>query len=351
VPRVEADGTIHASKFDLPESSYLSAESRAALKRMRDVYSKDFARMSVYKDCPSSDGTDNAAMPAVRKCLAEAFYETSFYQNVINRYDIIVKPEMMGGVYTEVFTPVGGVADKNKERVLINIHGGGFNSGSRTLSHLESIPIASEGGIKVISVDYRLAPEHKFPAATEDVVAVYETLLKQYKPNNIGIYGCSAGGRIVAQAIAKLQQKDLPSPGAAGIFCAGAYTALDKSQLKTLRSDSIFIFGALNGFDLTNLPPNPYFKDVDYSNSLFSPGSYDNIMAEFPPTLLITGTRDYVLSSTIYTHSQLSRLGVEADLHVWEGMGNGFHYNPELPESREAYSVIVKFFDRYLGGN
>jgi acetyl esterase/lipase len=72
-------------------------------------------------------------------------------------------------------------------------------------------------------------------------------------------------------------------------------------------------------------------------------------MAKLPPSLLISGTRDFTLSSVLVTHAQLVRLGVEARLHVWEGMSHAFYFNSELPESHDAYDVIVRFFDKHLG--
>jgi acetyl esterase/lipase len=79
---------------------------------------------------------------------------------------------------------------------------------------VESIPIASVGAIRVITVDYREGPEYSFPAASEDLAAVYAALLKTYKPRNIGIYGCSAGGILTAQSVAWIGSHGMPSPGA-----------------------------------------------------------------------------------------------------------------------------------------
>ena len=72
-------------------------------------------------------------------------------------------------------------------------------------------------------------------------------------------------------------------------------------------------------------------------------------MEKFPPTLIITGTRDFALSGALYPDTQLSKLGVETELHVWEGLFHGFFYNPDVPESKDAYNVMLKFFNRYLG--
>jgi monoterpene epsilon-lactone hydrolase len=73
-------------------------------------------------------------------------------------------------------------------------------------------------------------------------------------------------------------------------------------------------------------------------------------LTRFPPTLIITSTRDTALSSAVYTHSQLVKLGIDAELHVWEGVLHAFFTtNPDLPETREAWEVVTKFFDKHLG--
>ncbi|WP_428610596.1 alpha/beta hydrolase [Sedimenticola sp.] len=353
---ITADGTLHLPAFDLPESSFLSQETRAALKRERDVYSKE----DTANACPSFEGAAHKDIPSIRQCLADAFYKTSSYQTMMTHYPVNMTPEIIGGVYTEVFTPIKGVAPKNRDRVLINLHAGALMWGSRTLSHLESIPIASVGNIKVISVDYRMGPEFVFPAASEDVASVYRELLKDYKPENIGIYGNSGGAMLVAQAMAWFQQENIPLPGAVGMFFSGAPTAFDGDRYKWGKSDSAYVTEAIRearspgtGFGIWERlfgPGHTYFKGLQRGGPLDSPGSYDNIMAKFPPTLLINGgLRDFSLSMVMVTHAQLVRLGVEADLHIWEGMSHIFQNNPEFPESREAYNVTVKFFDTHLG--
>src|SRR5262249_47587453 len=103
-----------------------------------------------------------------------------------------------------------------------NLHGGGFAAGAGAEGRWESVPVAGMLGIKIISVDYRMAPQHKFPAASEDVAAVYREVLKEYKPENIGIYGCSAGGALTGEVLAWFSTHDLPEPAVAGIFCSGA---------------------------------------------------------------------------------------------------------------------------------
>ena len=103
-------------------------------------------------------------------------------------YPVNVSRDTIAGVSVRVVTPLS-ISQEKRDRVLINLHGGGFNSDSGSLT--ESIPIANLTGTKVIAVLYRLAPEHPFPAGLDDAVAVYKELLKTYKATNIGIYGTS----------------------------------------------------------------------------------------------------------------------------------------------------------------
>ena len=245
------------------------------------------------------------------------------------------------------YTPKSGVSAKNKDRVLINLHGGGFSGCWPGCAELESIPVSALGEIEVVSVDYREGSDNKFPAASEDVAAVYQELLKNYKPQNIGIYGCSAGGMQTAMSMAWFEKHSLPGPGAMGIFCASAggifggdalYTAV---PLGEARLSPPVVPGAR--------PLLSYFSDTDPKDPLVSPINSPEVLAKFPPTLIITGTRGFELSSALYTHEQLVKLGVDAELHVWEGLFHGFFYNVDVPESRDALNVIIKFFDGHLG--
>jgi monoterpene epsilon-lactone hydrolase len=100
--------------------------------------------------------------------------------------------------------------------VLLNVHGGNFTSDSGSLT--ESVPMANIMHVRVVSALYRLAPEHPFPAAVDDTVAVYRELLKTYKPTHIALYGTSAGAILTAETAVRLKQLNVPLPAALGIF-------------------------------------------------------------------------------------------------------------------------------------
>jgi monoterpene epsilon-lactone hydrolase len=259
------------------------------------------------------------------------------------QYPVVVRSERIAGVPVDIVTPSAGIKTRNRARVLINLHGGAFMWGAHDGGLIESIPISSAGHIKVVTVDYREGPENTFPAATQDVVAVYAALLKQYPAKSIGIYGCSAGGILAGEVIAWIVTHSLPTPGAAGTFCG---SVLD------LNGDSAFVATLLTGQPFTNDPLSakdlPYFEGADFKDPMVFPGVSQAVLAKFPPTLLITGSRDFAMSSVVRSHALLVDAGVEAELHVYEGMWHAFFINPELPESQAAYTVIATFFDHHL---
>ncbi len=254
----------------------------------------------------------------------------------------------IAGVRTDVITPTSGIDPRNRRRVLIGAHMGGFSSGGRYGGALEAVPLAGRGRIKVIAVDYRLAPEHLFPAASEDMEKVYREVLKTTRPQNIGLFGCSAGGTLVAQSMAWFQQRKLPLPGAIGIFCSGAMPTF------WWGGDSTWVTPLLNAALPTGAtrPPNAprnYFEGIDTNQPLVTPGLFPEVLARFPPTLVVTGTRDVSMSNAIVTHARLLEAGVDARLFVQEGLGHGHFFSfPGTPESAAAYDVIWKFFDSQL---
>jgi acetyl esterase/lipase len=275
-----------------------------------------------------------------------AAWDQHFYaprlEKAKQHHAVVIEETYIAGVRADVVMPQEGVAANTEDCVLINLHGGAFVIGAGMGGLIESIPIAALTGMKVISLHYRQGPENKFPAASDDVVVVYRELLQQYAPDKIGLYGCSAGGLLAAMAAARIQREQLPRPGAIGILCASADSLFD--------GDSRYTTPPLTG----QIPPPPnqhdlgmmaeYLRGTDANDPMVSPIASSEIIAQFPPTLFVTGTRSGELSSTIHSHTQFIKAGVDARLHIWEGMWHGFFYDVALPESKEALSVIAKFF-------
>jgi epsilon-lactone hydrolase len=258
-------------------------------------------------------------------------------------FPVNIESTTTAGVPTDIITPLETPA-ANRDLVLINLHGGGFNSDSGSL--IEGYPICNLAKIKVVSVYYRLAPENPFPAAVDDVVAVYKELLKTYKPHNVGIFGTSAGAILAAEVAVKLKQLHLPLPAALGLFSVLA----DYSRT----SDSHQIF-TLNGFPGGLKPQDPnarsgsdeYARNTDRRDPVLSPLFAD--LAGTPPTLLVTSTRDLLLSDTSLFHRALLHANVDAQLVVFEALPHAFWYHFEFPETTEALNLMSKFFTTHLG--
>jgi epsilon-lactone hydrolase len=317
---IDADGTAHVTRI-VPVPDTISAEAQRDLKRQ---ISDAPAPTTIAERRAHTDTWQAAAGAAFRKL-----------------YPVNVEETAIAGVPVKVITPLT-VPEKKRNRVLINVHGGGFNSDSGSLT--ETVPIASLSGTKVIAVLYRLAPEHPFPSAVDDTVAVYKELLKTYQPQNMALFGTSAGAVLTAEVAAKLRSLDLPLPAALGIFSGfGDFS-------KTGDSRAIY---SLNGLSGPLDPPtksgkldDAYVGATDPKDPVLSPLYAD--LSNFPPTLFITSTRDLLLSGTTILHRAFLRAGVHAQLVVFEALPHAFWNNPRLPETKEADTFMAHFFDRAL---
>ena len=249
--------------------------------------------------------------------------------------------DKIAGVPVRIVTPAGE-PQANRDKVLLNLHGGGFNSDSG--SYTESIPIAGFTKITVVAVLYRLAPEHPFPAAVDDSVAVYKELLKTYKPDHIVIYGTSAGADLTAEVAARIKQLALPMPAALGIFSGMGDFARN--------GDSIALYG-LRGFSGPLDPPTSqphdgyYVGGTDARDPILSPIYSD--LHGLPPSLFVTSTRDMLLSGTVNLHRAYVNAGVDARLVVFDALTHAFWYDPLLPEAQEANHIMADFFVKQLG--
>jgi len=249
--------------------------------------------------------------------------------------------DKIAGVPVRVVTP-DGMPDANKDKVLLNLHGGGFNSDSG--SYTESIPIASYTKIKVVAVLYRLAPESPFPAAVDDSVAVYKELLKSYKPNHIVIYGTSAGAILTGEVAVKLKQLGLPMPAALGIFSGMGDFARDGD------SQAMYALRGLSGhLDPPESGPHDpeYVGKTDPKDPVLSPIYAD--LHGLPPTLFVTSGRDLLLSGTANLHRAFLNAGDDARLIVFDALPHAFWYSPLLPEALEANHMMADFFVKQLG--
>lgn len=262
-------------------------------------------------------------------------------------FPVRIEAAEIGGVPVLVYEPEGGVAPENKGQLIINLHGGGFVGCFVECGGLESIPMASMSGLRVVSIDYRIYPQATFPAATDDVEAVYRELLKEYPAGSMAIYGCSAGGLLTSQALARFHSVGLPQPAAAAILCSGGGTAWG--------GDSKIVGMILGDGELPRMAggssPTGYMATAGSDDPVANPVNHPETLAAFPPTLIGVGTRDFAMSSAVQLHRMLVLQGVDARLHMWDGGRHAFYYDIRVPEALEVFSVTSRFLTDHLTSN
>jgi monoterpene epsilon-lactone hydrolase len=251
-------------------------------------------------------------------------------------YPVTITEDVIAGVPVRRIVREGGVGDGAK--VLMNLHGGGFATDAGSLT--ENIPIAAMTGIEVVAVLYRFAPEHPFPAAVEDGLAVYKALLEKHDPANIAIYGTSAGAVIGPQLLMRLKAEGLPMPGALGVFSGEA-------DLVGI-ADSLKIFARSGENALLTQCKDAYVGAADPKDPLVSPLFGD--LSFFPPTLLVSSGRDVLLSGTVNLHRKLKDDGVAAELLMYDALPHAFWANLLAPESDDCFRRMSAFLTQNLGG-
>ncbi len=323
---VSPSGTTSIPALDVPSSSLMSEEGNRA--RVEHIMLK-----RSLKGRPTAELYRGLFGPGLQRMQAA--------------FPVVTRESSMAGVRVLIYEPRAGVSKANTDRVLINVHGGGFVACFAECGGMESIPVAALTGMRVISIDYRMAPGAHYPAATEDVVAVYREVLKSIHPSHIGLFGCSAGGLLTGQSLAWFFRHHLPMPAAAGIFCAGGDA--------TMQGDSRIVGSLLGDGEAPEIAATPagatnlaYMSGASPQDPEAYPARDAALLASFPQTLVITGTRDFAISSAVNLHSKLVAAGVDARLHVWEGGRHAFFYDVRVPEAREAYSVMASFFRQRL---
>ena len=320
------DGVVDLGKVKLPLPNTVSPAARTYL----------------CFDPNAGQPEDSAPLPMwkMREALAPA--SEALNQQALAEYPVTVEGTRIGDVRCHRVKPIDPPA-ANASKILINLHGGGFVLGSGSL--VEAIPIANLTQCEVIAVDYALAPERPYPAAVDDIVAVYREVLKSHAPSDIALFGTSAGGFLTAMAMMRFKKEGLPLPVCCGVFTAGG----DVAEL-----GDTFNYLTLSGFyghvglpmDNPNCERAVFLGDADRDDPLIAPIKGD--LSDFPPTLLITGTRDAVLSSASMFHLALRRAGRDAELYVFEAMAHGFWFSVQMPEAKEAIAIMVGFFERHL---
>jgi acetyl esterase/lipase len=270
-------------------------------------------------------------------------------------FPVDIQETTINGISVAVITPKGGVPERNKNRLFLNGPGGGFVTGVRANGLLISIPVAATLGVKVVSITYRQGPEYQFPAASEDLLKVWDYYTKAYKPANIGMVGCSAGGDLISETTAMLIKAGRSTPGVLGVYCSGLgpTPAGDSSFFSSISltnvAAAIQAHSSPAPAPAATLGPGSYFKGVDMNQFIVSPTLDKELLAKFPPTIFFTATRDFAMSGSIFSNRKLQEVGVDTQIMVFDGLYHGFMTNPDFPEAQEGYKIAAKFFDKHLG--
>lgn len=237
------------------------------------------------------------------------------------------------------------ISTENANHVLLYVHGGGFVYNPGEAGTVEATLMAAFGGFRVISVDYRMAPDFPFPAALDDVTKVYANLVQQHGAKRIAVFGTSAGGNLTLGLILRAKAAGLPLPAA--IAPGTPWSDLTETgggdTMQTLEwVDSTLV--SYRGY--ISRSARLYANGHDLADPLISPLRGD--FSAFPPTILTSGTRDLFLSQTVLTHRKLRQAGVDARLQVFEGMSHAQYIDAQAPEALEVYREIATFFKQHL---
>ncbi len=244
------------------------------------------------------------------------------------------------GVRGEWIVPPG-----SPQRVVLYLHGGGYIGGSPQMYRGIASTFARSCSARVLVLDYRLAPEHPFPAAVEDAVAAYRLILDGgTPPGRVVVAGDSAGGGLTLSTLLALREAKLPLPAGAVLICPWVdLSASGESARTNARSDDIvvrderehkFARTYLNGLPLDHPPASGLFADLH----------------GLPPLSIQASEIEILRDDATRLHAKARASGVDSTLRLWDGVPHVWHIFLRLPESREAFADIAAFVGRVTAG-
>ena len=260
------------------------------------------------------------------------------YLNDASGIDASVCDEEIDGVRVYVVTP-SGVLFEGARRAYLYLHGGAHVFGGGECCRATGVQAATVAAVRTYAVDYRMPPDHPYPAAVNDCTAVYRALLRDHQPEEIVVGGISAGANLAAALILQARDEGLPLPAAAVLLTP----YLDLTESGDTYNTNL-------GLD-TNLIRRPtpfsalYAAGHDLADPYLSP-LFGDFTKGFPATFLQTGTRDMLLSDTARMHRALRAAGVPTELHVFEAMPHAAFGNG-APEDAEVNAEVRRFIDAH----
>jgi monoterpene epsilon-lactone hydrolase len=245
-----------------------------------------------------------------------------------------------GGVPAEWVVP----DDCEPERALVYLHGGGYASGSAERFRSLSSHLARATRARVLAVDYRLAPEHPFPAALDDAAAAYRFVLASgITPQQIALIGDSSGGGLVLGALVVLRDAGEPLPATAVCLCPWTDLALSGDSVEANADSDPMVSATTLG-----LMADAYLGDLDRRTPTASPLYAD--LAGLPPLLVQVATGELLADDARRLADRATDAGVEVTLELWDDVFHVWHsFADLLPEARDAISRIGAHVDQQLG--
>lgn len=243
--------------------------------------------------------------------------------------------------------PAEWAADESAagDQAVLYLHGGGYVIGSVRTHRVLMAGLSRASGARVLGLEYRLAPEHPFPAAVEDAVAAYRWLLRQgYAPGRIAVAGDSAGGGLAVAMLAQARSYGLPLPSAA--VCFSPWVDLegigDSMTANAGSSDMVERDGLL-------FMANAYLNGANPRAPLAAPLYAD--LRGLPPTLIQAGGAETLLDDSTRLAEAARAAGVAVELDVWDDMIHVWQlFAPMLPEGRQALAQAGAFIRKHTGG-
>ncbi len=232
---------------------------------------------------------------------------------------------------------------KKSNKVIFYIHGGAYVVLHADVTLASMLPLAENSGLRIIAIDYTLAPQAKFSKIIAEVIQFYKGLLQQYDAKNIAIYGDSAGGSLTASSVLKMRDLGIKLPAAVVLWSPWSdIDAIGDSYHTLADNDPLLI----NPNFLENAAL-AYAPKSEFKNPYVSP-VYGDFTKEFPPTLIQVGSKEIFLSNAIRMYRNLDNAGKTVKLDVYEGMWHVWQGHYFLPESKKAVENTKKFMFKYL---
>lgn len=279
---------------------------------------------------------DPQTMQRLREGLGKMFLSTA--RRITTDYEL---EQVDAGGVPAYWVRAGTPAHPRK--VIVYLHGGGYILGSATTNLGVPLRVGPAAGTPVLSVDYRLAPENKFPAALDDSLAVYRWLLGHgYRGRDIALLGDSAGGGLVVAVALAIKDAHLQAPAAiAALSPLTDLSPAGDTRVTLAAYDPIVVGDSTARYAL-------YAGNHDIREPLISPVYGD--LHGLPPLLIQVGTREVLLSDAVRLARRAREAGVDVTLDVWEGMWHVWQEHPLVPESKQASIEIGRFLEKHLTG-